>query len=141
MCLYTDQKKPLIATEDIIVYKECIITKNGGLRAAYVQHRYSKVETAPLRIVKECEDANFEHKISSGLHARIYQNSITNTSWIVPKGAKYYLGKNSDIASNKLIFKEFTTNNTPWNIDNINWEKPSISRWITKMRRYINGDY
>lgn len=137
MCLEIKEKKSFIAQEDIVVFKCCIIDDNYTLNGKNVRHKYSKTEKAPLRISKVYGG----YSISSGLHAnRNGSSSSINTSWIIPKGSRYYQDK-YQIVSNKLVFKEFINEDINFDASLIVWAKPSIKRFLLKWKRYIQGDY
>lgn len=148
MCLNTNQQKKIILDKDIFVYKTCDINHDGQLCARYVDHHYSRIETAPIR-VKKGKTNNTVKKISSGLHARINIGCLAmsyNTEWVIPKGSKVYYGNNYDIVSNKMIFNRLLNyDETNYELliseNDINWDKPSVIRFIKKWYRWFKNDY
>lgn len=153
MCLYTVQNKKIILDKDIFVYKTCDVNNENKLCARYVNHYYSIIEKAPIRVT-DVKNWRGERKITSGLHARIldlsendeYDKTTHNTEWIIPRGSKVYYGDNNDIVSNKMIFNRLlNSNETNYKLvipgNNINWAKPSIIRFVKKWYRWFKNDY
>lgn len=125
MCLYTTLPNiPLIAEEDIIVYKIMDRTQNGELRSFYRNMVYViGEEYESLLKYFDTDEHDYNHReqgfigrIEEGLHSYsrmhvilmnfIYSSDeIVVIECIVPKGAEYYhgvFGSHHSIASNKL---------------------------------------
>lgn len=126
MCLYTTlPNTPLIAAEDIIVYKVMDKTITGRLLSIFRQMEYvigEEYEAALKYFDSDDTDyyrreQGFIGRIEQGLHSYSRWNSILRQfiddpygnaaviECVVPKGAEYYhgiFGSNYSIASNKL---------------------------------------
>ena len=145
MCLYIkDHEKgitPSTATEDIYVYKHIDLESTILNDSEYFKPKayfrknyyYSKIEKAKFRRVGEL--------IYSGLHSMIFDaNKFDNKGisiWVIPKGAKYYLGLCNEIVSNKLIFHRYFDKEGKDVSDKLIWEKPSIKRDIIRFIDYV----
>ena len=135
MCLITKQKEPLIADNDIKVYK--LLTVNS--RSCFMNFKYivdklyeteftfSDTEVTSFDRISNNElDKEFGEEwrgkvgtelksIVDGFHAvlridrfdGIYSDDVIYVyECIVPKGSEYYLDNNDCIVSNKIIIKE-----------------------------------
>lgn len=110
MCFYSNKTtSKQIATEDIVVYKECKLRTRpfskklylcGGVYDHYI---YSLTNWSPIKVSKGIFPA-----ITHGFHSNIYRKRYDNTSWIIPKGSIYYKN-DTEYVSNRLVFKEFIT--------------------------------
>lgn len=128
MCLITTQKKPLVATEDIKVYK----LLNKDMSTLYVDYRY-KPDILLKTQVRQSDDwscfddidydylnKNFKgwtrgHKelkcFGQGFHAALSIKRFLKTKSksdiifpaTVPKGSRYYLDATGLIVSNQII--------------------------------------
>jgi len=113
MCFYFNKNTSKeIATEDIVVYKECNLRTRTFSKKLYVcgsvynHYIYSLNNWSPLKVLKVSKESY--PIITNGLHSNIYRNRYDNTVWIIPKGSVYF--KNStQYVSNRLVFKEFIT--------------------------------
>lgn len=110
---------PLIATEDIVVFKKLSKRKRkaGIVFSAPYQnflyekgtHYYQEGYDFTSRITKS--GRSYELQIYEGLHAKTtaaatrFTNGNITIEMIVPKGSKYFLGINNDIVSNNLIWR------------------------------------
>lgn len=131
MCLITNQSKPLIAKEDITVYKaldeineiDALVNK---LVTYYVTpYRYYPMEFNKLYINKQEEDVfrlPFYTSVGKGFyHAYSNLESIpTSVLWnhniykaIIPKGSIYYMNSNAIASKQIIILKEKV--NVPFN--------------------------
>lgn len=109
MCLVTSQSKPLIAKEDIVVYK-CLFKQETTLLSPYMEFEYKLRTLYEVSLgVIICNDTTV---VREGFHA-YYTKKHALHKWtnevykcIVPKGSKYYLSKKfGEIVSDKLIIK------------------------------------
>lgn len=121
MCLYIKdsqnilnklikQIKPLIAKEDIIVYKVLDQNNYSPYRAYKYTEGFHYYETGD--IIPEVGKCSTDIIIKKGLHsyssytiASTRRNSTDKiVKMIIPKGSKYFIGKNEDIVSDNLIW-------------------------------------
>lgn len=135
MCLFTFQKHPIIAQEDIIVYKKCHIS--GGKLMAFhrFNYHYAKKERVKLGSPKPHYWVEGELEIHRGLHANVMRISNHNTKWIIPKGSKiYYSSYGNEIVSNRMDFVEFVGVDSSWKNERPNfgiaWRKNFMERLI-----------
>lgn len=126
MCLYIDHslhpkntrsRSPhygvFTAAKDILVWKSL---KNANTRAGYAPYRDTPYVFGEMKTVKleaYFDDMNGRGWVNLGLHActtptaratkfcRIYYDAKVYPA-VVPKGAKFYLGRNNEIVSDKL---------------------------------------
>lgn len=115
MCLTiaNNSTKPLIAKKDILVWK--VITKNNI--SIWREFRYYPNKTYITKFYIECGNLVYNYNmmfctVYSGFHAYLsrsiarkvksYVNDEKVVKFIIPKGAKYYLGDDGDIVSNKI---------------------------------------
>lgn len=121
MCLYTEQIKPKVAEKDIVVYK----VLNHNMLSPYYGLSYPlnrKITSKLLCYDHEWSPRTPIFNIEEGLHAYTKRrvayarqhdlNILTKESVvysvykaIIPKGSKYYIGLDNDIASDALIVK------------------------------------
>jgi hypothetical protein len=126
MCLYSTSVTPLIAEEDITVYK-LLYNKEGTLLlyAPFYGFKYTpnklyiNNDTPDIEKYDDDETVAFHHirrKIGKGFfHAYInrdiakrqlyrdYKHINTILKATIPKGSKYFLGIDDDICSNQII--------------------------------------
>jgi hypothetical protein len=124
MCLYSQQTNPLIAEEDITVYK-LLYNKEGTLLlyAPFYGFKYTPnklyINNDTPDIVKYDDDVtafHIKYRIGKGFfHAytnrdiakrqlyRGYKYINTILKATIPKGSKYFLGIDNDICSNQII--------------------------------------
>ena len=113
MCLYTEDKDPKTATEDMIVYKTVDYSSSDTIFISLYQrfvYLPGKLYCTPLSyVVREyLMIPNYAKKeISKGfhsylrpLHAMGFRKIIRCT---IPIGAKYYKGIDNDIVSDQII--------------------------------------
>lgn len=122
MCLYTKQIKPKVAEKDIVVYK--ILDYNMGSPYYGLLYHLNRKITSDLQIYDSRRFLGTQLlNVEEGLHSftkrivayltqrylNIYykKSGITYSTYkaIIPKGSKYYIGLNNDIASDALIVK------------------------------------
>lgn len=117
MCLYIDHRKnkghfihcPTVAVKPIIVYK-FISIRNNFLYAPFRYYCYGSYQSSLS--IKEPRLAKYAiNSVSIGIHSyikRIIPYPCTSLYYcIIPLGAKYYVGIDNDIVSDKLIiFKD-----------------------------------
>lgn len=111
---------PLIAKEDIIVYKALGAFRNDEKTRARSPHRFFEFEkgyhyyqdddTFGFRYNFDAWEAEWKIVIHEGLHACLKKSRAENHSknvvrMTVPKGTKYFLNKLGDIVSTQLIWK------------------------------------
>ena len=110
-------KKPLIAEKDITVYKRLNLNDNSPYQFfkyekgyEYIEHSFLKDETKVFYIwqVKEyyfIKNKGF-HAYRSKNKAEAFRNTYTQkiVKMVIPKGAKYFLGVDSEIVSNRIIY-------------------------------------
>jgi len=108
---------PHIAKSDKIVYKALgrQLSKNR-YKAPYRDfifergtHYYQVGKQFTSRVTLDSDDCRYYRlKIDRGLHAcltkKVAQNKGHVERMIIPKGAKYFIGKFGDIVTNQLIF-------------------------------------
>ena len=120
MCLYTKQLYPKEAIKDIVVYKRLERYNKNKLISPYIRKIYQLNTEYYSKLVYE--NFNSDYARVNGLPGMIEEglHSYTNKKiaflkkckhevickGVVPKGSKYYKGKWSEIASNKLILLE-----------------------------------
>ena len=118
MCLYIDKTKHRrgiiktyckIAKEDICVYK---LLRYVPFRGYYTPFRYKPVifnENMCTLKADKFKGTTTLNEITHGVHAYLYcpnSDFYQDFNAIIPKGTKYYLGKNGDIvAEQMLIFR------------------------------------
>jgi len=133
MCLISRTNEPLIATEEIKIYKKCRLFEDNKLHSYFTlftgKYHYSKVEEA--RIFPELTDGSITwcdgcYIIREGLHGvlnpddlipsclssfnRFSNETIVITEWIIPIGIKYYLDiDNKGIVAEKIMFSKLLT--------------------------------
>ena len=124
MCLYTKQRHPKVAEKDIVVYK--VLDQRMGSPYYGLLYPLNEKRTSILKNYDwKWEEAGHKvYDVEEGLHAytkrmaayvkRHYLNRCDSekdfTTYsvykaIIPKGAKYYIGLDNDIASDALIVK------------------------------------
>lgn len=136
MCLITEQKVPLEAQEDMVVYKAVIIDKTK-ITSVYYDFEWTlgKIESAlcftrdfnnGIFADQKCIDAYEEIdnvnlvSISEGLHSattrkraiqvvKFYQKNCTLAQCTIPKGALYYKDVTGLIVSNQLRLDRLLT--------------------------------
>lgn len=123
MCLYTKQILPKVAKKDIVVYKVLdhnMFSPYYGL--SYLLNR--KITSKLMRYDHVWNPSTQIFIVEEGLHAytkrrvayvkQHYLNKVDGEDFlttysvykaIIPKGSKYYIGLNGDIASDALIIK------------------------------------
>lgn len=121
MCLYVERdfktkkeaiafsKKPLIAKEDITVYK----ILDRGFFSPYRDFKYKRGEEYKATFSFFVTSISHDLEVHSGLHAYVsmeyaYGNRSDEQKiykMTIPKGAKYFVGIFNEIVSNRLIFK------------------------------------
>ncbi len=132
MCLYVLDitPKPQVAKEDMIVYKRLYRIGKGEYQSPYVGYYYNRGQVYESQIGKlkkrrhhpmTLMNHNRNQKVTiigtidSGIHAYtskvtaktrskdadIYEQEAIITC-VIPKGAKYYLGKGNEIVTDKL---------------------------------------
>lgn len=105
--------KPLIAKEDIRVYKN--LTQNN--KSPYYDFKYEKgYHYSVTKLTKNCVFSyimcSWRINIEKGLHTYKQLNTAINNRdkeektviMYIPKNSVYYLGANGDIVSNNLIW-------------------------------------
>lgn len=118
MCLYTDYKTPIKATEPIRVWKRLIKTDNGF--ETPFRHIEAKVNETLKGLFpdKELRESIHIRKYvadEQGVHAYITQNDAEInkwppeiiTEWEIPAGAKYWIGtgySGAEIAATEMKF-------------------------------------
>lgn len=111
MCLYTTQKKPMIAVNDIVCYKICLKLKEENIFVApYVQkyiYRIGELHTEPDF---QCEAESVwtygptaYNKVDKGFHSFVNKYDAMRFIFefsdriifkcIIPKGSRYYHGE------------------------------------------------
>lgn len=117
-------KTPLIAKEDIVVYKVLNKVKRKGFslyaKSPYQGFMYLKGAkyTAELRMDYDKNMQGYALYIEEGLHAwqsinngcKLLYNKENNgfiTEMIIPKGSKYFLGIHGDIVTNEMIWPTY----------------------------------
>ena len=123
MCLYTKQIKPKVAEKDIVVYK--VLDHNMGSPYYGLLYPLNEKRTSILkRYDWKWEEKGYKiYDVEEGLHAftkrlaayvkQYYLNQPDRNNLatysvykaIIPKGSKYYIGLDNDIASDALIVK------------------------------------
>lgn len=134
MCLYVldTNKKPLIAQEDITVYKRLERTGKGEYQSPYLGSYYErgqlytskigKLKAPKSQYPKTFKDHNMNRKVTTigyideGIHAytsRATAKSQSEECWswneesiitcVIPKGSQYYLGSGNEIVTNQLF--------------------------------------
>jgi len=105
--------KPLIAKKDIKVYKYLYVNLKGKYVSPYLNFEYEKGYhyTAKIskRVFKYYSHLNWSLKFYRGLHAFLNPVAYMRRGYIeivmyVPKGSQYYIGTDSDIVSDNLIW-------------------------------------
>jgi len=119
MCLYTKQRFPREAKEDIHCFKVLKRNKNSKIFWAPVQKKmYRQDKEYKTIIVRHGEHVNqgfhscliMERAIVTGLRyasretLKTYDMCILDA--IIPAGSLYYIGKNDEIVSNRIIIKD-----------------------------------
>lgn len=111
----SDKPLPRVAGRDKIVYK--VLRRYGDDLISFHQmytYRLGKVYSSSLGVEKAFS-VWAGWKVEKGLHAYINrvtaENDLYNASIVlikcrIPKGAKYYLGMNGDIVSNRIILEK-----------------------------------
>ena len=124
MCLYTDYKTPIIATEPIRVWKRLLPT--GAVKANEIiymtpyQHIWVRVDETlkglfPNEEVRESINLKKYIVSAQGVHAYISRNDAEInkcsyeiiTEWEIPAGAKYWIGtgySGDEIAATEMKF-------------------------------------
>ena len=120
MCLYTKQLYPKEAIKDIVVYKRLEKYNKNKLISPFRRKFYQLNTEYYSKLVYENFNRDYAKAreifgiVENGLHSYTskkiafkekYRNEII-CKGIIPKGSKYYKGKWSEIASNKLILLE-----------------------------------
>ena len=134
MCLRViNSKEPLIATEDITVYKRLQRVGKSEYQSPYRGYSYKrgqmytsrldKVKSNKRHHPKTYKDHNMNRMVTAvgvvdrGIHAYVSRVTAKTRSkdeaWgyddesiitcVIPKGARYYLGDGNEIASDKLF--------------------------------------
>ena len=119
MCLYTKQIKPKVAEKDLVVYK--VLDYNMGSPYYGLLYPLNRKVTSELLCydhvwnprnqlfnVEEGLHA-FTNRLAAHSHAQCLEYSNGHIQFvykaIIPKGSKYYIGIDNDIASDALIVK------------------------------------
>lgn len=129
MCLYTNEKEPRVAQEDINVYKVLLILKDGSLKSPYHQS-FGNWNFNELYINSQSEDISqifelmeigpgFFHsylteeacnemvgKIRRQIDRYKSSQKVKIFRAIIPKGTSFYVGQRSDICSKAIIIKD-----------------------------------
>jgi hypothetical protein len=125
MCLYSTNKDPYIAEDDIMCYK-ILFTDRNELRSPYQYFKFErKIKYDNSDEPEILKTGDKEYKISAGYfhaysdldiailyHSRMYHNMLyasllpTIFTALIPKGSKYYIGDNKDICSDSIIIIE-----------------------------------
>lgn len=122
MCLYTKQIAPKVAEKDIVVYK--VLDYNMGSPYYGLLYHLNRKITSDLNIydsrwhlgtqlltveegLHSCTKRIAAYLIQRYLNIYYKKSGITYSVYkaIIPKGSKYYIGLNNDIASDALIVK------------------------------------
>lgn len=100
MCLYIKKgEKERTATEDMVVYK---IIKNDN-KSFWLNFQYQPNTLYRLRKKLKISEGAIHEGFHAYLFADVYKSYRTKyVKFIIPKGAKYYLGKNDDIVSTSI---------------------------------------
>lgn len=117
MCLITKQQAPLIASEDMIVYKAAIQIK-PNLVSSYFRGFYYILGELVVAKIGEKAGVN-KDLILEGLHSFLSINALLDYmapsyenfdryifEATIPKGAEYYIGDKGDVVSNQLIINK-----------------------------------
>ena len=110
-------KNPLIAKKDMTVYKAVRPVNENKFQAIYQTFTFEKgyhyYQTGKefsfiVSLVTYSPDSLYNLRVYRGLHSYIRKYQAQSKGHtervIIPKGAKYFIGKNGDIVSNQLIF-------------------------------------
>lgn len=125
MCLYKNKKyhpsnKPLVAKEDIVCYKQLEINYSVNEYETPCTHSKVPIECLTKKIPFKAVILNkaqfiwrhilgFSNIVENGfIHSHMYYPSPNFLydvfKCIIPKGTKYFVGKDGDYASEQIIF-------------------------------------
>jgi len=115
MCLHVNVpysgREPLIAKEDMTVYKSIIRNTKDNSGYPYYYSEVIKYQIGKKNPVVELDLVY--NQVHKGYHSWASQDQSfcqSNSIFIIPKGSKYYIGIHNDYVSNQIIFKEWIKN-------------------------------
>lgn len=121
---------PIIAKDNIIVYKYGFRTSDDYFESRFRCHPYKKQESQPIvKINIYTYDLYAKYSVYQGYHSyltldilkyhlkfermgeRRCFNNLAIAAFIIPKDTIYYLNDNKEIVSESIIFLDFLENN------------------------------
>lgn len=120
MCLLLLEKKPKMAVKPILVYKvlEEIDAEKPLKTIKETPFQYMRVKFKHRKTTLESKICVYHSMVNESIHAYrdmsfselVVRELDNHRAWgmktyyaVIPKGATYYIGKNCDVATNKLI--------------------------------------
>lgn len=108
MCLFTNRIKPLVASKDLIVYKELVI-RDGKYYTPYqnVEVKLNSHLIAPTSTSKDMSLFGFNQINGEGVHSYTHLGEHMGFKAIIPKGTSFWISSDlKEIASTKLYITD-----------------------------------
>lgn len=108
MCLFTNRTKPLVASKDLVVYKELIV-KDGKYFTPYryVEVKLNSYLIAPTSTSKDMSLFGFNQISREGVHSYTHLDEHIGFKAIIPKGTPFWISSDlKEIASTELYITD-----------------------------------
>lgn len=108
MCLFTNRTKPLVASKDLVVYKELIL-RDGKYYTPYqnVEVKLNSYLTTSTSMPKDMSLSGYHQISKEGIHSYTHLGEHIGFKAIIPKGTPFWISVDlQEIASTELYITD-----------------------------------